>query len=134
MNCGPETEKEMLTVHDYERIRQAYYVEKKSIRQIGRETGHGYWTVRKALANSAPQPYTLRAAKEAPKLGAYKAQIEALLAENERLPRKQRYTSGKIYRTHSPGRLSRCRVDGALLREPAAQGVAAPASLPAPGL
>jgi transposase len=89
----------MLTVQDYERIRQAYYVEQKSIRQIGRETGHGYWTVRKALENSAPQPYTLSAAKEAPKLGAYKAQIEALLAENERLPRKQRYTSGKIYRT-----------------------------------
>ena len=39
----------MLTVHDYERIRHAYYVEKKSIRQIGREYGHGYWTVRKAL-------------------------------------------------------------------------------------
>ena len=38
-------------------------------------------------------------AKEAPVLGAYKAQIEALLVENERLPRKQRYTSGKIYRT-----------------------------------
>ena len=31
-------------------------------------------------------------------LGPYKAQIEALLVENERLPRKQRYTSGKIYR------------------------------------
>ena len=43
----------MLTVHDYERIRQAYYVEKKSIRQIGRETGHGYWTVRKALESGA---------------------------------------------------------------------------------
>ena len=88
----------MLTVRDYERIRQAYYVEKKSIRQIGRETGHGYWTVCKALANSAPQPYTLSAAKEAPKLGAYKEQIDTLLAESERLPRKQRYTSGKIYR------------------------------------
>ena len=75
----------MLTVRDYERIRQAYYVEQKSIRQIGRETGHGYWTVRKALENSAPQPYTLSAAKEAPKLGAYKEQIETLLGESERL-------------------------------------------------
>jgi len=88
----------MLTVHDYERIRLAYEVEKKSIRQIGREYGHGYWTVRKALDQSEPQPYQLSQAKDAPVLGAYKAQIEALLAENERLPRKQRYTSGKIYR------------------------------------
>jgi transposase len=53
--------------------------------------------VRKALENSSPKAYTLSAAKDAPKLGAYKAQIEALLAESERLPRKQRYTSGKIY-------------------------------------
>ena len=37
----------MLTVHSYERIRHAYVVEGKSIRQIGREYGHGYWTVRK---------------------------------------------------------------------------------------
>jgi transposase len=88
----------MLTVHHYERIRRAYYVEKKSIRQIGREYGHGYWTVRRALGQSEPQSYQLSQAKDAPVLGAYKAQIEALLVENERLPRKQRYTSGKIYR------------------------------------
>lgn len=88
----------MLSVHDYERMRQAYYVEQKSIREIGREYGHGYWTVRKALSESEPKPYQLSAAKAAPVLGPYKAQIEALLVENERLPRKQRYTSGKIYR------------------------------------
>ena len=88
----------MLTVHHYERIRQAYYVEKKSIRQIGREYGHGYWTVRRALGQSEPPPYQLSQVKDAPVLGAYKGQIEALLGENERLPRKQRYTSGKIFR------------------------------------
>lgn len=87
----------MLTVHDYERIRHAYEVERKSIRQIGREYGHSYWTVRKALEQSEPQPYQRSEAKAAPVLGAYKAQIEAMLVENERLPRKQRYTSRKIY-------------------------------------
>ena len=88
----------MLTVHHYEQIRQAYYVDKKSIRQIGREYGYGYWTVHKALDESEPKPYQLSQAKDAPVLGPYKAQIEALLLENEQLPRKQRYTSGKIYR------------------------------------
>lgn len=88
----------MLTVHHYERIRIAYEVEGKSIRQIGREYGHGYWTVRKALERSEPKPYQRGQAKEAPVLGAYRERIEALLVENERLPRKQRYTSGKIYR------------------------------------
>ena len=88
----------MLTVHSYERIRHACVVEGKSIRQIGREYGHGYWTVHKALEQSEPQPYQLSQAKDAPVLGAYKEQIEAMLVENERLPRKQRYTSRKIYR------------------------------------
>ena len=124
----------MLTVHNYERIRRAYYVEKKSIRQIGRELGHGYWTVRKALDASEPKRYHLSEAKVAPVLGAYKAQIEALLAENERLPRKQRYTSRKIYQDDSPGGLSRGGVDGALLREPTAQGAATASHLPAPGI
>jgi len=88
----------MLTVHSYERIRHAHVVEGKSIRQIGREYGHGYWTVRKVLEQSEPQPYQLSQAKDVPVLGAYKEQIEAMLVENERLPRKQRYTSRKIYR------------------------------------
>ena len=52
----------------------------------------------KALEQSEPQPYQLSQAKDAPVLGAYKEQIEAMLVENERLLRKQRYTSRKIYR------------------------------------
>lgn len=87
----------MLTVDNYEQIRIAYYVAGKSIRQISREYGHGYWTVRKALEKAEPAPYQLREARAAPVLGAYKVQIEALLAENGRLPRKQHYTSKKIY-------------------------------------
>jgi transposase len=87
----------MLTVHDYERIRRAYYIDKKSIRQIGRELRHSYWTIRKALDTSAPEPYQLSKAKLAPVLGPYKGQIEQLLADNAQLPRKQRYTSKKIY-------------------------------------
>ncbi len=87
----------MLTVHDYEQIRRAYYIDKQSIRRIEREMGHSYWTVRKALDSAGPQPYQMRQPKAAPVLGAYKAQIEQLLAESAQLPRKQRYTSKKIY-------------------------------------
>jgi transposase len=94
-----EAEEEMLTVQEYERIRRAYYIEKKSIRQIEREFRHSYWTVRKALDASGPEPYQLSRPKVAPVLGPYKAQIEQLLAENAGLPRKQRYTSKKIYQT-----------------------------------
>ena len=36
-------------------------------------------------------------AVKTPVLGSYKASIDRLLAENQKLPRKQRYTSHKIY-------------------------------------
>ena len=94
-----EAEEEMLTVLEYERIRQAYYNEKKSIRQIEREYGHSYWTIRKALDQPEPEPYRLSEPKVAPVLGPYHARIEQLLAESATLPRKQRYTSKKIYQT-----------------------------------
>lgn len=87
----------MITVERYERIRRAFYHEHKSMREIERELGHSYWTIRKALENSMPMPYTLHQAKPAPVLGAYQGRIDELLYESERLPRKQRYTSQKIY-------------------------------------
>lgn len=94
-----EAEEEMLTVLDYERIRQAYYNQEKSIRQIEREYGHSYWTIRKALHQAEPEPYRLSQPRVAPVLGPYHGRIEELLAENASLPRKQRYTSKKIYQT-----------------------------------
>lgn len=87
----------MKTVEERERIRRAYYVEGKSMRQIANELQHSYWTIRSALADAQVKPYTLRVAKAAPVLGPYKGQVAELLAESERQPRKQRYTSHKIY-------------------------------------
>jgi len=76
----------MITVIDRERIRRAYYVEGKSMRQIEREMHHSYWTIRKALDSAEHQPYTLRKPKPAPKLGPYKTKIDALLAKERQLP------------------------------------------------
>lgn len=87
----------MISVEEREKIRRAYFNEKKSIRQIARETGHSRPTVRKAIQSAEPIPYTLRVARPAPVLGPYKARIDELLAEREQMPRKQRYTSRKIY-------------------------------------
>ena len=86
----------MLTVTDREAIRRAYYREKKSMRAIARELHHSRETVKQALADAAPAKYTLTQPRAAPVLGPYQAQIQELLAENEHLPRKQRYTSSKI--------------------------------------
>lgn len=90
-------EEEMINVEQREKIRRAYFVEEKSIRQIARELKCSRPTVRKAIASATPASYTLTVSRPAPVLGSYKERIRELLAENERLPRKQRYTGHKIY-------------------------------------
>ena len=87
----------MITVEKREQIRRAYVLEEKSIRKVAHELRCSRDTVKKAIASAEPATYTLTASRKAPVLGPYKAQIDELLAENERLPRKQRYTSHKIY-------------------------------------
>ena len=88
----------MLKVEVRERIRRAYYVEGKSMRQIEREYHHSRHTIKKALENAEAESYTLNRSRPAPVLGPYKARIEELLGENEKLPPKQRHTGHKIYK------------------------------------
>lgn len=87
----------MINVEKWEAIRRAYYVQGKSLRQIAGETGHAWRTIRRMVDSAEPVRYRQQSQREAPKLGAYKEQIEVYLAENERLPPKQRYTATKIY-------------------------------------
>ena len=87
----------MIKVEEKERIRRAYYVEKKSVRQIARELNYARQTVRKAIRSAEPERYKLKQARPAPVLGPYKERIKELLAESETMPRKQRYTSHRIY-------------------------------------
>lgn len=88
----------MISVEDRERIRRAYFAEKKSQRQIARELGHSRKTVRKALESAEPSSYRLRRPRRAPVLGPYKDRIDEILEENEQLPQKQRYTGHRIYK------------------------------------
>lgn len=87
----------MRKVEDYEKIRKAYYLEGLSIREISRRHGHGRRLVRKALEQATPERYQLNQPRRANVLGPYRQQILDLLAESERLPRKQRYTAHRIY-------------------------------------
>ncbi|MCR4406723.1 MAG: helix-turn-helix domain-containing protein [Anaerolineae bacterium] len=87
----------MINVEDREKIRRAYFMENKSVRQIARELGHSRETVRKAIESAEPTAYTLKGPRSSPVLGPYKARIDELLVESEHLPRKQRFTGRKIY-------------------------------------
>ena len=82
----------MIIVEDREAIRTAYYLEHKSIRQTAREQHHSRRTIRNALKDIQPQPYQRARPKPAPVFGSFQDRVETLLAHNETLPKKQRYT------------------------------------------
>ena len=86
----------MISVEEREKIRRAYFNEKKSLRQIARELHVARKTVSKAIESAEAEPYRLRKPRAAPVLEPYKQRIDELLSENERLPPKQRYTSHTI--------------------------------------
>lgn len=88
----------MISVEDREQIRRAYFIEQKSLRQIAHELHVSRKTIAKALASAAADVYTLKAPRPAPILGPYKGRIDELLAENEKLPPKQRYTGQLIFK------------------------------------
>ena len=87
----------MIKVDEKEKIRRAYYVEKKSVRQIARELKYSRQTVRKAIQSAEPEKYRLKQPRQAPVLGPYHPRIKELMAESETMPPKQRYTSHRIY-------------------------------------
>ena len=82
--------------HD-ETIRRAYYVDKKSVRQIARELRCSRKTVDKALVSATPATYSRTVPYASPKLGPFKPRSDELLAEREPPPPKQRYTASKLY-------------------------------------
>src|SRR5215831_2743289 len=86
----------MLTVDDYAKIRIAHR-DGMSIREIARTFKHSRRKVREILANPEPKPYTRSKAPPAPVLGSFHAVIDALLAEDEQAPPKQRHTARRIY-------------------------------------
>lgn len=87
----------MRKVEDYEKIRRAFFNDHKSIRQIHRELGYSRETIRRAIAQSQPEPYTQKQPRAAPVLGPYKTRIDELLKESDQQRRKQRYTAHRIY-------------------------------------
>ena len=87
----------MISVEQREAIRRAYYVEKKSIREIARTMHCSRKTVDKAIADATASPYTRTAPYLSPKLGPFKDRLAELLAEREQQPPKQRYTAAKLY-------------------------------------
>jgi transposase len=89
----------MLSVHHYLAIRLAHQKE-ESKRSIARRLHHSQLTVAKVIASETgrPEPYNRKTPRVFPKLGPFIGRIEAILAEDESAPPKQRHTAMQLYR------------------------------------
>jgi len=67
-----------------------------SIRQIQRETGLHFETIKKVLAHSIP-PQFQTPTREKPKIGPYLERIAGILQADRERPRKQRHTAKRIF-------------------------------------
>lgn len=86
----------MLNVDDYLQIRLLHR-DGVSVREIARRLGHSRDTVKKALIEATPRGYTRTRPVKSPKLGAFTAVIDQLLAGDRSSPRKQRHTAHRIF-------------------------------------
>ncbi|HYT87740.1 MAG TPA: IS21 family transposase [Gemmataceae bacterium] len=87
----------MLTVDDYGTIRRAYR-DGMSIRELARTFHHSRYKIRAILQEAQPRPYTRSQPPPAPILGPYHALIDAILADDEQAPPKQRHTAMQVFR------------------------------------
>ena len=81
----------------YEWVRTAHRVYKKSIRQIARETGHTRRTVRKVLAGQDPK-YRREKEPACPVMDPVAGIVEGWLRADREQPAKQRQTAHRVWR------------------------------------
>jgi transposase len=87
----------MFSVELYGRVRHACHVEGLSQREAARRFGIHRNTVRKMLAFSVPPGYRRAQPPLRPKLGAFTAIIDQILAADRAAPLKQRHTAKRIF-------------------------------------
>lgn len=87
----------MVKVDERERMRRAYFIEKKTIRWIAREYRHSRRVVRQALKESGVPVYQRKQPFALPVIGPYIPVIEQWFLEDEGVPEKQRHTAHRIF-------------------------------------
>jgi len=69
----------------------------KSKREVLREEGIHWETLKKILRYSEPPGYRLKEPRPKPKIGPYLERIAQIIEEDKSLPKKQRHTAKRIY-------------------------------------
>ena len=87
----------MLVVETIAKIRRAHLIDGKSIKQICRELRVSRKTVRKVIRSGATEFTYDRTSQPRPKIGPWRSELDEMLAENARRPRRERLTLIRIY-------------------------------------
>ena len=87
----------MLVVETIAKIRRAYFIQGKSIKQICRELRVSRNTVRKVVRSGATEFSYDRSTQPRPKIDPWRSDLDKMLAENTRQPKRQRLTLVRIY-------------------------------------
>jgi transposase len=87
----------MLVLETIAKIRRAFFHQKKPIKAICRELKISRKVVRKAIRSEATEFHYERSIQPMPKLGAWREQLDSLLAANEGKPSRERLTLMRIF-------------------------------------
>src|SRR6266404_626711 len=87
----------MVTVETIGRIRRAFLVDHKPIRQIVRELRISRKTVRKAIRGSSTEFRYERGVQPQPRLGEFVGRLDGLLEANSKRPARERLTARRLF-------------------------------------
>src|SRR5271154_4298757 len=87
----------MVTVETIGRIRRAFLVDHKPIRQIVRELRLSRQTVRKAIRGESTEFRYERQVQPQPRLGAFVGRLDGLLEANSKRPARERLTARRLF-------------------------------------
>jgi transposase len=87
----------MLVVETVAKIRRAYFVQQKPIKQICRELRVSRKVVRKVIRSEATAFRYTRAIQPAPKLGSWRDELDRMLLANASKARRERLTLTRVY-------------------------------------
>jgi len=87
----------MLVVETIAKIRRAFFVQKKSIKEICRDLRVSRKVVRKIIRSDATEFHYERSSQPLPKIGPWRDRLESLLQENEGKPARERLTLVRLF-------------------------------------
>ena len=87
----------MFVVETIAKIRRAYFVQGKSIKGICREFRVSRNTVRKVIRTGATEFSYHRSSQPRPKIDPWRSELDGILTENARLPKRVRLTLVRVY-------------------------------------